>query len=248
MTEKRRTLLSVPVDPLPPAEFLARLNTALLTPGIKTVFAINPEKIMRAQKDPQLLDALLSSEFLIPDGIGTAIGLRLFYGERVPRTTGISLMGSLLALAAAKGYGIFLFGARPQTNRLAAEKILDRHPALRLAGLQDGYLPAEDYPRLVAEINSSGADLLFVGLGSPLQEKWINRFRRDLKTKVCMGVGGSLDVIAGATPGAPRLIMRIGLEWIYRLIREPRRARRQLVLPKFIFTLLRKRFLAGGEK
>ncbi len=248
MTERRRTLLSVPVDVHSPAEFLSRIGTALASPGVKTVFAVNPEKIMRARKDPALLRALENSNFLIPDGIGVVLGIRLFYGERVSRTTGIGLMDDLLALAEARGFGVFLFGARPESNRIAAGAILGKYPKLRLSGRRDGYVPAGEYPRLIEEINASGADLLFVALGSPFQEKWIDCFRKELGVKVCMGVGGSLDVMSGAVPAAPRFWRALGLEWLYRLVREPSRARRQMALPAFLFASLRERFLSGDRR
>ena len=161
----------MPVDVDGPEDFLSRIEAALASPGVKTVFAVNPEKIMRARKDPDLKHALEGSDFLLPDGIGTVLGIRLFYGERVPRTTGIGLMESLLALAEARGFGVFLFGARPESNRIAAEAILERYPKLRLSGRRDGYVPPEEYPRLIEEINGSGADLLFVALGSPFPGK-----------------------------------------------------------------------------
>jgi N-acetylglucosaminyldiphosphoundecaprenol N-acetyl-beta-D-mannosaminyltransferase len=172
----------------------------------------------------------------------------LFYGEKVPRTTGIGLMENLLALAEAKGFGVFLFGARPESNRIAAEAILKRYPKLRLSGRRDGYVPAEEYLRLIEEINGSGAEILFVALGSPFQEKWITRFRKDLAVKVCMGVGGSLDVMSGAVPAAPAFWRAVGLEWLYRLIREPSRARRQTALPAFILASLRERLLSGDKR
>ena len=244
MNNNRKTLFSVPVDVYQPKEFISMIEKALKTPGVKMLFAINPEKIMRAQKDPRLLSALQESNFLIPDGIGTVIGLKLSYGEGALRTTGIGLMQSLLKLAAEKKFKIFIFGAKPASNRLAAENILKQYPSLKLVGTQHGYIPAEKQEALIKKINSSGADILFVGLGSPKQEKWISQHKKDLKVKLCMGVGGSLDVLAGLIPAAPLWLQYLGIEWLYRLIREPSRFKRQLVLPKYVFLILRKKYLS----
>jgi len=244
MNKNRRILLSVPVDIWQPEEFMGLIDKSLQDHGIKTLFAVNPEKIMRARKDPQLLLALKESDFLLPDGIGTVIGLRLFYGEKISRTTGIGLMSYLLKLAAEKKYKVFIFGARPLVNELATKNILKQYPKLNLVGTQHGYISVPEYESLIENINSLGTDILFVGLGSPRQEKWIYQYKKFLKVKICMGVGGSLDVIAGTIPGAPRWLRFLGLEWLFRLVREPSRFKRHLALPNFVFTVLRKKFLS----
>jgi N-acetylglucosaminyldiphosphoundecaprenol N-acetyl-beta-D-mannosaminyltransferase len=247
MEATRKSLLGVPLDILQPAEFISRIEDHLRARGIKTVFAVNPEKIMRAQKDPELLAALLESDFLIPDGIGTIIGVRLLYGNRISRTTGIALLEKLLEMAARRGDKVFLFGARPEVNLEATRKILERFPSLNLVGAQHGYLPEQESASLVQKVNSSGADILIVGLGSPKQEKWLHRYRRSLAVKICLGVGGSLDVIAGKIPRAPAMIQRLGLEWFYRLIKEPSRFKRQMVLPRFAMGIIKTK-LRGEEK
>ena len=115
------------------------------------------------------------------------------------------------------------------------------HP-LNLAGREHGYIPDEQHEALIDRINSVKTDMLFVGLGSPKQEKWIHQYRNFLKAKVCMGIGGSLDVMADSVPRAPDWLQRRGLEWLYCLIREPKRLRRQLVLPKYALKILKERF------
>ncbi len=245
MEGKRKTLLGVPVDLLSPADFLAGLEAQFGGTGLKTVLAVNPEKIMRARKDPGLLSALRDSDFLIPDGIGTVIGIRLLHGERIARTTGIFLMTRLLAVAAEKKKKVFFFGGRPEVLAEAVSGIRNDFPGLNIVGSQHGYLVEEDYDRLVRGINDSGAELLLVGLGSPKQEKWIHRFRGSLVTKICMGVGGSFDVFAGRVPRAPARLQRLGLEWLFRLVKEPSRLKRQMVLPRYAGAILRQKLRTG---
>ena len=199
---------------------------------------------MRAQRDQELFSALKEADFLIPDGIGVTIGLWLIYGEKTSRTTGIGIMKGLLDLAAKKKYRVFVFGSTPEVNSRVSSEILKRYPSLCLVGAQHGYIPDEDHKALVEKINALKTDLLFVGLGSPKQEKWIYRYKEHLKAKICMGVGGSLDVIAAKIPRAPIFFQDAGLEWLYRLIREPRRLKRQMILPKFVLQILKEKLLS----
>lgn len=241
MNNNRKTILTVPVDIHQPDEFFLKIEKAFKSSGVRTIFAINPEKIMRAQRDPGLFAALKDADFLIPDGIGTAIGLRLINGERISRTSGIGLMRRILDLADRKKYKIFIFGSRHYVNKIASLNIQNRYPSLNLVGTQHGYLSKEEYEMLVEKINTSGTDILFVGLGSPKQEKWIHRYKKFLKVKTCMGIGGSLDVIARIVPAAPVWLQNIGLEWLYRLMKEPSRFKRQIVLPRFAFEILKEK-------
>jgi N-acetylglucosaminyldiphosphoundecaprenol N-acetyl-beta-D-mannosaminyltransferase len=244
MSSQRKILLGVPVDLWTQEELISRIEAHIGRSIPLTVFAVNPEKIMRSQKDGELLSALKEADFLIPDGIGVTIGLRLLYGSttgRAVRVTGISLMRSLLDSADRSKRRIYVFGGSPQVNREAADKICGRYPGLVLAGREHGYISEDRYQTLIQEINSLDIDILFVGLGSPMQEKWIHRHKDELQAKICMGVGGSLDVIAGKASWAPRWIQRAGLEWLYRLFREPGRLRRQMALPIFALELLKEK-------
>lgn len=233
MNNNRKTILSVPVDICQPEGFISQIEKKLYHPGVKTIFAVNPEKVMHARRNHELFSALKEADFLIPDGIGVVIGLRMIYGERVSRTTGIMLMEYLLGLAVDKRLKVFIFGASPQVNTIASENIRKRYPSLDLVGIQHGYVPKEEYELLVEKINSLGTDILFVGLGSPKQESWIQGNKKNLKVKICMGIGGTLDVIAGRVLRAPFWLQNLGIEWFYRLLKEPKRASRMYVLPLF---------------
>jgi N-acetylglucosaminyldiphosphoundecaprenol N-acetyl-beta-D-mannosaminyltransferase len=230
----RIEILDVPVDAVDMTGALDFLCDHIATgTGCATVFAVNPEKVMRARQDSALRDLLASATLLIPDGIGVVLAARWLGLGRFGRVPGSELMPNLCARAAARGYGVFLFGARPEVNEAAADTLVSRYPGLTIAGRQDGYVKEEAMAALVDRINASGAAILFVALGSPRQEAWMHDHAPALKVKVAQGVGGTFDVIAGRVNRAPPLFLALNLEWLYRLLREPRRLWRQRVLLVF---------------
>jgi N-acetylglucosaminyldiphosphoundecaprenol N-acetyl-beta-D-mannosaminyltransferase len=203
------------------------------------ILAINPEKVMVLLKDESLLATFSRAAMLIPDGIGVVWAMRWIRGMDAVRVPGSELMPKLCELAAGKGYGIFLFGSKEEVNREAAEKLIQRYPGLKIAGRANGYLTEEEMPGLVERINASGAAILFVALGSPRQEQWIQKWLPRLNVAICQGIGGTLDTIVGTVKRAPPIFCRFGLEWFYRLVSDPRRARRQIVLPVFAWKVIR---------
>jgi N-acetylglucosaminyldiphosphoundecaprenol N-acetyl-beta-D-mannosaminyltransferase len=206
--------------------------------------AINPEKVCSMQRDPELERHIRQAHVHICDGIGTALAVRLITGRPIPRVTGVDLFLRLLAAAEREDLGVFLLGARPQTNRRACEVVGERYPRLRLAGSHDGYFA--DDAAMVREINQTQPDMLFAALGSPRQEKWLSTHLDAIDAPFCMGVGGSLDVLAGHARRAPELCRRTGTEFLYRLVREPKRWRRQLVLPGFGVRVFREALALWG--
>jgi N-acetylglucosaminyldiphosphoundecaprenol N-acetyl-beta-D-mannosaminyltransferase len=243
MMPARIDLLGVPVDCVDmgqAVDFLA--GHAATGTGCATVFAVNPEKVMKARTDADLRALLASATLLIPDGIGVVLAARWLGLGRFGRVPGSELMPNLCARAAAEGYGVFLFGGRPEVNDEAAAALVQRFPDLKIAGRQHGYVEDKDMPALIRRINDSGAAMLFVALGSPRQEAWMHRYAPELGVKVAQGVGGTFDVIAGRVNRAPPLFLRLNLEWFYRLMREPRRVWRQRALVKFAWCVLQRRF------
>jgi N-acetylglucosaminyldiphosphoundecaprenol N-acetyl-beta-D-mannosaminyltransferase len=243
MMPARIDLLGVPVDCVDMGQAVDFLiHHVAAGTGCATVFAVNPEKVMKARADAALRTLLASATLLIPDGIGVVLAARWLGLGRFGRVPGSELMPHLCARAAAEGYGVFLFGARPEVNDEAAAALVGRFPALRIAGRQHGYVEDKDMPALIRRINDSGAQLLFVALGSPRQEAWMHRHAPELRVKVAQGVGGTLDVIAGRVNRAPPLFLRLNLEWLYRLLCEPRRVWRQRALVKFAWCVLERFF------
>jgi N-acetylglucosaminyldiphosphoundecaprenol N-acetyl-beta-D-mannosaminyltransferase len=207
--------------------------------GLHTIFASNPEKNYSVRSNPLVYELFQKADMLIPDGIGVVMAARVLYGIKLERVSGCDLMQSICALSAAKGYRIFFFGAREDVSRKAVEELCAAFTGLQVVGRANGYLPEEAMHSLVREINDSGAQILFVALGSPKQEQWLARYMEELQhVRVCQGIGGTLDVLAGAVARAPEAFCCAGLEWLYRLLSEPRRMKRQLVLPLFALRVL----------
>jgi N-acetylglucosaminyldiphosphoundecaprenol N-acetyl-beta-D-mannosaminyltransferase len=161
----------------------------------------------------------------------------------MPRCTGIDLFRRVAALAAREGYKVFLLGASPESNDAARRKLLEAHPSLRIVGCRDGFF--RDSAEVVAAVNASGADVLFVAMGSPRQELWIAEHLPRLASVFCMGVGGSFDVVGGVLKGAPAPFRAAGLEWLYRVLRQPSRIPRLSANWRFTVDVL-KAALAGN--
>ena len=230
----RIDVLGVPVDPVDMQLCLIRVSEMLEKDATHIVAATNPEKVIAALDDPALLDMLNEADLVIPDGIGVVAAARILCKTRMTRVAGADLMPEICALAARLNRSVFLFGAKPGVAVKAAKLLQSRYAGLKVSGTRDGYVKEEQMPALLAEINSSGADVLFVGLGSPRQEFWMQRYRYQLKVRICQGVGGSFDAICGHTRRAPLVFRKLHLEWFYRLMSQPKRLGRQTALPRFV--------------
>ena len=204
--------------------------------------AINPEKIYRSSYDKSLCELLNQAQVCICDGIGAAFAVRVLYGYSINRITGVSLFYELVKAAVANGWKIYLLGASPEANEGAYKELVAKYPDLQIVGSHDGYF--EDSEEVIRAVNDSGADILFVAMGSPKQESWIAENRNKINAPFCMGVGGTFDVVSGKVKWAPAIFRKTGTEWLYRLLSEPKRWRRQLTLPKFLWLLFKYK-LAG---
>jgi N-acetylglucosaminyldiphosphoundecaprenol N-acetyl-beta-D-mannosaminyltransferase len=244
MKPERIDILGVPVDCVNMEQAVAAVDAMIEGESPQSIIAVNPEKIMKGRQDPDLLRQLHSSGLLIPDGIGVVIAARIFGLAKMERVPGSELMPAICELAAHKGYRIFLFGADPEVNQKTHDILLRRYPGIRIVGNRDGYLDDSEMSSLVSEISSSGADILFIALGSPRQELWMRKYLNNSNVKVCQGVGGTFDVIAGKVRRAPAIFRNLHLEWFYRLLSNPRRMLRQTALPQFLIAVMKKRLLA----
>lgn len=239
------SVMGVKITPFSDYAQVCRCIEGLIASGNKAFnVAINPEKIYRANREPDLKELLNRADIGICDGIGAALAVRLLNGRPITRITGVSLFFELVKSAEKKGWKIFLLGASPESNKGAFEKLSDDYPSLKIVGRVDGYF--KDTQEVVRQINQSGANIVFVAMGSPKQELWIAENREAIEATFCMGVGGTFDVVSGKVEWAPPFFRDTGTEWLYRLFREPKRWRRQLVLPKFAWAVLKQKF-AGRE-
>ena len=201
------------------------------------IVAINPEKIIKAKEDPALKKLLNEAEIQIPDGIGVILASKIQKGQITSRVTGVDMMMRLCAEAAKRGKGVFLYGGKPGVADKASEKLKELYPEINIAGTQHGY--EKDNDKIIAKINEAKPDILFVAMGSPKQENWINANRDNLYPTIYQGVGGSFDVLAGNVKRAPEAFQKMGLEWFYRLMKEPKRIKRQMALPLFLLEVAR---------
>ena len=176
MKPKRVEVLGVPVDCVTMEQAIVWTEAMLVGPTPQTVVAVNPEKVMKAGQDPQLLQYLQSAGLLIPDGIGVVLAVRLFKQGLLQRVPGSELMPNLCELAAVKGYKVFLFGASPEVIPRTAEVLQQRFRGLNIVGVQHGYVKDDDMPAVISAINTAQPDFLFIALGSPKQELWMARY------------------------------------------------------------------------
>ncbi len=202
------------------------------------VFTPNSEMVMAAVKDKAFEDILNSADLLTADGIGIIYASKILSRPIAERASGYDISLELMGKAAASGKTLYLFGAAPGVAEKAAQMLKEKYPRLIISGLHDGYFDLEEEKKIIDDINEKKPDLLFVCLGCPKQEKWIFENRDKLNAKVAMGLGGCLDVYAGNVKRAPDIYIKLGLEWFYRLMKEPKRFFRMLALPKFMIKVI----------
>jgi N-acetylglucosaminyldiphosphoundecaprenol N-acetyl-beta-D-mannosaminyltransferase len=212
-------------------------------PHLHQIVTVNPEFIMEARRNDAFRHCLNEASLAVPDGIGVVLAQRMQGVSTRGRIAGVDIVEGIAELSARNGFGVFLLGAAPGIAELAAEKLQQKYPGLRVVGTYAGSPRPEEEDQIVARVLAAKPHFLFVAYGAPRQDLWIQRNLTRLQVPVAMGVGGTFDFIAGIAVRAPRLLQRIGLEWLYRLAREPRRWRRMLALPRFAVAVLTAQFL-----
>lgn len=235
---RRARVLGCEIDAVTMEEALARVEDVIERRGYAQHMAVNAAKLVAARDDPRLREIIARSELVTADGQAVVWASR-FLGEPLPeRVAGIDLMTRLLARAEQRGWRVYLLGARPAVLEKTTERIRERHPRLRLAGSRDGYFAGAEEPALIGEIAAANADILFVGMSSPRKEYFLAAHGHALSVPFVMGVGGSFDILAGRTRRAPLLLQRLGLEWLFRLVQEPRRLVRRYAATNAAFVSL----------
>ena len=220
-------------------EALSRAEALLR--GEKAAYVVTPnaEIAYEALHDGQLREMLNGADLMLPDGAGVVLASKLLRTPVKQKVAGVDFAAGLLGVLERNGQSLYLLGGKPGIGELAAQKMLEAHPQLRIAGIADGYF--QDEAPVIAKINASGADALFVCLGAPKQERFMVQHQQKLHVHLMAGLGGSLDAFAGTVQRAPAWMIRLNLEWLYRLIREPKRFRRMLRLPKYLWAVMLKR-------
>ena len=208
--------------------------------GAKSVFTPNSEIIMAAYRDPEFCNLLNSSDLLTADGIGVVYASKIVKNPIAERAAGYDIACRTLEKLAKLGGSLYLFGSKPGVAELAAANIESRYSGVKVVGMSDGYFDEVKEKAIIEDIKRTKPDLLFVCLGAPKQERWISAHKSELGAKVCMGIGGSLDVFAGTVKRAPEFYTKHGIEWLYRLMKQPSRFVRMLDLPRFGLKVLAK--------
>lgn len=228
----RVDVLGVAFDNVTVDEAAERALELLERDGPHLVATPNPEIVQRANKDPEFADILARADLVIPDGIGVIYAAKILGRPLKARVPGIDLASALMGRMAGMGKRLFLLGAEPGVAEQAAVNLQAAYPGLVVCGVHDGYFK-EDGP-VIQAIREARADVVFVCLGAPKQEKWAAAHGAEAEAKLYIGLGGAIDVFAGKVERAPERMQRLGLEWLYRLVKQPSRIGRMAKLPLFL--------------
>jgi exopolysaccharide biosynthesis WecB/TagA/CpsF family protein len=245
-----RRILGIDVHAATMAQVLDLCRSAVLTRTPLSIGVVNAAKLVSMESEPALRAAVLSSDLLLADGMSVVWASRILGRPLPERVAGIDLFEALLALAEREGFSVYLLGAEPGILESTIQVSLSRHPHLRIAGSHHGYFKPEDEPALAESIAAVQPDLLFIGITSPKKEMFLARWGPRIGASVCHGVGGSFDVVAGKVRRAPAAWQRMGIEWLYRLLQEPRRLWRRYVVTNtlFLWWVLRERIGGGPHR
>ena len=236
-------VMGVRFDNVTMDEALEKAKEILVGDRAAYVVTPNAEIVYEAMHDADLCDLVNGADLVLPDGAGVVLASKILKKPLKEKVAGVDFADNLLGVLAQTGGSVYLLGSKPGIAELAAEKMLAKHPGLTIAGMADGYF--KDEGPVIEKINAVKPDVLFVCLGAPKQEKFMVAHRDELQVKLMAGLGGSLDSFAGTVKRAPKWMINLSLEWLYRLIKEPKRFKRMLRLPKFIWAVCLKRI--GGR-
>ncbi len=227
-------ILGVMVDNVTMDKAVALLSEYIDSDSAHTVVTPNAEILKMCVEDETLKNAVNSADFVSPDGVGVLYAAKIFGTPIKEKVAGCELGLNLLKEAAKKGAGVFLFGAKPGVAQLCGQKLKEQIPGLIVSGVRDGYFKNEDNDSIIQMINDSGAKILWVCLGAPKQELWMAQNKDKLNVGLMMGLGGSIDLYAGNVKRAPKIMIKLKIEWLYRLIKEPWRLGRMLKIPEVL--------------
>ena len=232
-------VMGVGFDNLTKKEFTDRARQMLSTREKGYVVTPNAEIVYEAVQDSSFRELLNGAALVLPDGAGVVLGAKILGTPLKEKVAGIEFGEEICKLLAENGGKLYLLGSKPGIAEQAGDKLKEKYPGLTVCGTADGYFKDEE--AVVAKINEAEPDVVFVCLGAPKQEKFIRNHFDELNATLYLGLGGSLDGYAGVAQRAPKWMIDLSLEWLYRLLKEPKRLGRMMRLPKFVLA-------CGGEK
>lgn len=238
MGNSKISILGIPFSNITFDGMVDKLEGNILKKEKTFVVTANPEIVMFAKRNRDYEKIILCADDIVPDGFGVVLASKIQKTPVKERVTGYDLTIKLLELCAQNSWSVYLLGGKEEVNAAAADNIKKKFEGLKLVGRHHGYF-SDNEEEIVREIQSKGPDLVLVALGFPRQEQWISAHFSSFRKGVFMGVGGSIDVISGTVKRAPALWRKLNLEWLYRLLKQPSRWRRMLVLPIFVLEVLR---------
>ncbi len=228
----------IPVNNVNLDEALAAVETFTASDTLHMVVTPNAEIMQLCMEQPAQADLIRSADLIIPDGTGVVLASKILGTPLKCKTPGCEFGEKIVANAGKHGWRVYFLGGKPGVGELAAEKLREKYPDFQPVGIHDGYFQKQgaENDAVLAAINEAAPDILYVCLGVPAQEQWIAANRDKLPTvRTALGLGGSLDSYAGTVKRAPKIFIKLGLEWFYRLLKQPWRIGRMMKLPKFLF-------------
>ncbi|MGI6225527.1 MAG: WecB/TagA/CpsF family glycosyltransferase [Peptococcales bacterium] len=246
MQRSRIYILGSLVDKVDTKGALKRIEEFIAEGTPHHIITANAEIIYRGRQDKKLSRTLNKAHLVTADGSGVVWATRYLNDPVTERVTGIDLLHGICDKAQSKGWKLYFLGAAPGVAEKAVLKALETYPNCQVVGYENGYFSQEEEPQIIENIKKVQPDILFVAMGAPKQEFWIREHLQELAVPVCMGVGGSFDVLAGNVERAPEWMQKRSLEWLFRLCKEPRRWRRMLALPRFVLAVIGQK--VKGEK
>ena len=228
-------ILGVKVASVTMSQAVEFIENLIATKKNSIVATANAEMLMMSTHDAELKNILNAAELVVPDGAGTVWAAHHLGFEMPERVAGFDLVQELMKIAPSKDIKFFLFGSAPGVAEKAKLKAEELYPGIKIVGVRNGYFKPEDEQEIISQIKKSEPDILLAALGVPKQEKWLFKYQAELNIPVSIGVGGTLDVMAGNVKRAPLWMQKAKLEWLFRAMLQPSRAGRLIALPKFVW-------------
>jgi N-acetylglucosaminyldiphosphoundecaprenol N-acetyl-beta-D-mannosaminyltransferase len=235
------SLLGVRVHRVDMAATLTLIREFIASGTPHIIVTADASSVVRAQSDTEFQYLINGADLVTPDGFGVLKGAALLGTPLIERVSGVEIAREMCRMSAEDGFSIYFLGAAPGVAELAATNLKGQYPGLNVAGIHDGYFDPSRDAEIAAEVKASGAQVLLVAMGIPRQEKFIRDNMDKLGVCVAMGVGGSFDVFSGKVKRAPVWFQKHGLEWLYRLVKDPSKIKKAATLPRFVVLVLRER-------
>ncbi len=241
------SLLGIKVSKITMTDALSAVSNFIESGVPHMIVTADASMIARAQEDDELKTIINEADLVTPDGSGIIKGARILGTPLIERVSGVDLAKELCRMSAEQGFSIYFLGAEPGIAEAAAENLAKTFPGMKIAGTHDGYFKQDRDAEIAGLVKASGAKALLVAMGIPRQEKFIKRYMQEMGICVAIGVGGSFDVFSGKVKRAPVWIQNHGLEWLYRLIKDPSKISKVSVLPKFLMMIYRERIFGSKQ-